>query len=97
MQIELASLADPAIGELLTGRGYRLVSFENVLGLAVAGEHERVTPPGIEVRPSGDDELETWLEAVVDADLHPGSQGVPSHEEFSRDVLAGAERGRLAL
>jgi GNAT superfamily N-acetyltransferase len=92
VQIELASVADPAIGELLTGRGYRLVSFENVLGLAVVGEHERGTPPGIEVRPSGDDELETWLEAVVDADLHPDSQGVPSHEEFSRDVLAGAER-----
>jgi hypothetical protein len=31
-QVELAHLADPAIGALLTGRGYRLESFENVLG-----------------------------------------------------------------
>jgi len=31
VQIELAHLADPAIGALLSGRGYRLVSFENVL------------------------------------------------------------------
>jgi GNAT superfamily N-acetyltransferase len=92
VQIELAHLADPAIGVLLTGRGYRLVSFENVLGLALTGEPERVTPAGIEVRPSGDDELETWLETVVDAGLHPDTQGVPSHEEFPREVLAGAER-----
>ena len=31
-QVELSTLADPAIGAALTGRGYRLVSFENVLG-----------------------------------------------------------------
>ncbi len=35
--IELAHLADPAIGVLLTGRGYRLASFENVLGRALTG------------------------------------------------------------
>jgi GNAT superfamily N-acetyltransferase len=92
VQIELAHLADPAIGALLTGRGYRLVSFENVLGRALTGEAERVTPAGVEVRPSGDDELETWLEVVMDADLHPDTQGVPSHEEFPREVLARAER-----
>jgi GNAT superfamily N-acetyltransferase len=92
VQIELANLGDPAIGALLTGRGYRLVSFENVLGLALTGEPARITPAGIEVRPSGDDELETWLEVVVDADLHPDTQGVRSHEEFPREVLAGAER-----
>jgi hypothetical protein len=92
VQIELAHLADPAIGALLTGRGYRLVSFENVLGRALKGEPERVTPPGLEVRPSGDDELEAWLDVVVDAGLHPDVQGVPSHEEFSREVIARAER-----
>jgi ribosomal protein S18 acetylase RimI-like enzyme len=92
VQIELANLGDPAIGALLTGRGYRLVSFENVLGLALTGEPERVTSPGIEVRTSGDDELETWLEVLVDADLHPDTQGVPSREEFPREVLARAER-----
>ena len=92
VQIELTHLADRALGELLTGRGYRLVSLENVLGLALTGEHERVTPPGIEVRLSGDDELGTWLDVVVDADLHPDTQGVPSHEEFAREALVAAER-----
>jgi GNAT superfamily N-acetyltransferase len=63
-----------------------------VLGLALTGEPERITPPGIEVRPSGDDELETWLGVVVDAGLHPDTQGVPSHEGFPREAFARAER-----
>ena len=92
VQVELANLADPEIGALLTGRGYRLVSFENVLGRALTGDLERVMPPGIAVRPSGDDELETWLDVVVDADLHPDTQGLPSHEEFPREALTEAER-----
>lgn len=92
VQIELAHLAGPAIGAQLTGCGYRLVSFENVLGLALDGEPEQVRPPGIEVRPSGDDELEQWIEVQVDGVAHPDSQGVPSHEEFPRDVIARAER-----
>ena len=92
VQIELAHLAGPAIGALLTGRGYRLVSFENVLGLAIMGEPERVTPAGIEVRPSGDDEFESWLEVQADAVAHPDTQGVPTHEEFPREVIVRAER-----
>ena len=58
-QIELAHLADPEIGALLTARGYRLTSFENVLGLALEGEPERVTPPGVEVGPSAEEEFES--------------------------------------
>ena len=46
VQVELAHLADPAIGILLSERGYRLESFENVLGLALDGGFERVHPPG---------------------------------------------------
>jgi GNAT superfamily N-acetyltransferase len=96
VQIELAHLADPAIGALLTGRGYRLVSFENVLGLALAAEPERVTPAGVEVRPSGDGEFEAWLDVVADAVAHPDTQGVPSHEEFRREAVVRAERDLAA-
>jgi GNAT superfamily N-acetyltransferase len=91
-QIELAHLADPTIGALLTERGYRLVSFENVLGLALDGEPERVTPPGIEVRLSDDEEFDAWLDVVADGFAHPDVEGVPSHEDFPRDVLERAER-----
>ena len=92
VQIELAQLADPAIGALLTGRGYRLESFENVLGRALTGEPERVMPPGVEVRPSGEGESETWLDVVAESVAHPDTQGVPWHEEFPREVVIGAER-----
>src|SRR5207248_2230852 len=82
VQVELANLADPAVGALLTESGYRLTSFENVLGLAVDDDPERVTPPGIEVRPSGEDEFDAWLEVVADGFAHPDAQGVPLHEDF---------------
>jgi GNAT superfamily N-acetyltransferase len=92
VQIELAHLADPAVLAFLSERGYRPVGFENVLGRALEGEVERVMPPGIEVRRSGDDELGAWLGVVVDGVAHPDAQGVPAHEEFSRDVVERAER-----
>lgn len=92
VQIELAHLADPAIGNLLTERGYRLVSFENVLGRTLHGEFRRVTPPGVEVRPSRDDEFGAWLDVVVDGVAHPDVQGVPMHEKFPREVVENAER-----
>ncbi|MBL7488303.1 GNAT family N-acetyltransferase [Frankia sp. AgB1.9] len=90
VQVELSQLADPAVGELLTGRGYRLVSFENVLGRSLDGSPRRVSPPGVEVRPSGDDEFEPWLDVVVDGFAHPDTQGVPTHEEFPREILRRA-------
>lgn len=92
VQVELAHLAEPAIGAVLTERGYRLVSFENVLGLAVEGEPERVMPPGVEVRLTADDEFEMWLDVVADGFAHPDVEGLPQHEEFPRDVIERAER-----
>lgn len=92
VQIELAHLAEPEIGARLTGRGYRLVSFENVLGLALDREPERVRVAGVEVRRSGEDEFGPWLDVVADAVAHPDTDGVPSHEEFPRDVVVNAER-----
>lgn len=90
-QVELAHLSDPAIGALLSARGYHLESFENVLGRALTGGIERVTPPGIEIRPSGDDEFAAWLDVVAEGSVHPDTQGVPWHEEFPREVIIEAE------
>lgn len=91
VQIELSNLGDPRIGALLTDRGYRLTSFENVLGLALDGEIEPVAPRGVEVRRSGENEFDAWLDVVADGVVQPDTQGVPSHEDFPRDVLARAE------
>src|SRR5262245_11665457 len=96
VQVELANLADPAIGELLTERGYRLISYENVLGRGLTADTERVAPPGIEVRHCGEEELQAYLDVVVDAFMHPDTEGVPQHEEFPRDALERAERDMVA-
>jgi GNAT superfamily N-acetyltransferase len=96
VQIELPHLADPAIGTLLTERGYRLESFENVLGRALQGAPLRIVPPGVEVRPSGDAEFDAWLDVVADGVAHPDTQGVPWHEEFPRKVYLDAERDLAA-
>ena len=92
VQVELANLADPAIGETLTERGYRLVWFENVLGLAIGHDRAAVTPEGIEVRLCGEDEYGAWLDVVFEGFAHPDGQGVPSPEDFPRDVIERAER-----
>ncbi|MEN4478039.1 GNAT family N-acetyltransferase [Mycolicibacterium cosmeticum] len=93
VQVELSNLADPRIGALLTGRGYRLVSFENVLGTPPATEPG---VPGVQVDKAGADELQAWIDVVVDGFAHPDAEGVPSHEEFPRDVLAAAVRDMVA-
>ena len=92
-QVELAHLAESAIGELLSDRGYRLESFENVLGLALdSDDPEPITPPGIEVRRSTADELDAWVAVVADASTHPHTQGLPWHDEFPREAVENAER-----
>lgn len=92
VQIELAHLGDPAIAAFLTARGYRLSSFENVLGLALTDAPDRIAPVGIEVRLARDVEFEAWLRVVTEAVAHPDDQGLPSHEQFPDEVLALAEQ-----
>jgi GNAT superfamily N-acetyltransferase len=97
VQIELAHLADPAIAPLLTERGYRLVSFENVLGRALGdGDSVAETPPAIEVRPATSDELARWVSVVADGVAERDTAGIASHEAFSRGAVEDAERDFLA-
>ena len=97
VQMEIAGLADPALLELLAERGYRLVSFENVLGRALDGTVEQLATAGVDVNLSRDDEFDTWLDVVVEATLHPDRQGVPWQEEFPREILENAERDAAGL
>ena len=95
-QVELAHLADPAIGAELSRRGYRLESFENVLGRDLSAGFQPVMPPGVDVRRSDSGDLQAWLDVVVEGSMHPDTQGVPWHEEFPRDVLIDAELDGMA-
>lgn len=87
VRVELSSLADPAVGAFLTRRGYVLEGFEDVLGLALPAAGLPPVPPDVRVRPSGPDELETWLDVTVRAFLVPDEQGVPSSESFEEGIL----------
>lgn len=96
IQVELAHLADPAVGLMLTERGYRLEAFENVLGMALNRASKQEVSPGIEIRRSDDDEFDAWLAVVAEAAANPDTQGVPWHEEFPRDIYIAAQRDGAA-
>ena len=89
--VELSTLADPRIAELLGARGYRAVAFEDVLGRTL-GHPAGQVPADIEVRPASEHELDAWVDVVVQGFAHPDGEGVPSPEEFPREVVARAER-----
>jgi GNAT superfamily N-acetyltransferase len=95
-QVELTNLADPEIGAMLTGRGYRLVAFENVLGRSLNGSAQPPVFDAIDIRMSGEDELDDWLEVVVAGFAHPDEQGVATHEDFPREIVERAERDLVA-
>lgn len=92
VQVELPHLADPEIGLALSRRGYELEAFENVLGIAIENTYDVTMPDGIEIRPSGDEELDIWLNVMADAVAVPDTQGVPWREEFPRGTYIEAER-----
>lgn len=88
VQVELSSLADPAVGRLLTARGYRLAGFENVLGLALAEWRADDRPSEVTVAGATDGESGAWMRAVIDGFLHPDVfDGPPSHESFGAQAL----------
>ncbi|WP_460724963.1 GNAT family N-acetyltransferase [Nocardia heshunensis] len=92
VQAEVSQLGDPGVGELLTERGYRLVSFENVLGIELGGARAADVADGVEVKHSGEDEFDAWLHVVAEGFAHPDTQGVASHEEFPAEIIANAMR-----
>ncbi len=86
VQCEVSTLADPAIVRKLTTRGYLLVGFENVLGLALPSP-QLTAPSDVRVDRSDHLEFDTWLDVVVSGFAAPDDQGVPSHEQYDREVL----------
>lgn len=95
-QVELSTLADPEIAALLSRRGYVLVGFEDVLGVSLPADPTALEAKGVEVRAARADEVSAWVDVVVEGFAHPNEVGVPSHEDFPRDVVEQAERDILA-
>lgn len=87
VQIELSSLADLALAERLSGRGYALVGFEDVLVRPLSPDESWPEIEGVGIRPSPDDELDRWLDVVVTGFAHPDDQGQAPPEDFPREAL----------
>jgi len=95
IRVELATLADPSVGRSLTQRGYELVGYENVLGLALTGDLvQRLSAAqggqteDVRVARTGDQDTRLWIETVTDGFGHPDHfDGPPPTESFDRDTL----------
>jgi ribosomal protein S18 acetylase RimI-like enzyme len=96
VQVELGNLGDPDVAPLLVRRGYELVSFENVLGVALDAPVEPAQPPRVQIARSEDGDFDDWLAVSVGAVAEPDTAGVPWHETFAAQALEDAERDFLA-
>lgn len=90
VQVELSILADPGLGDRLTGRGYRLISFESVLGRPLGDGLEPAAVEGVVVV-RAEDRRREYLDVVIEAALHPDTTGLAQHESFPRAALEEAE------
>lgn len=94
LQVELAALADHTVAPMLCRRGYELVNFENVLGVALAGEQLEAwnrtlrETADIAVARVVPDETRAWIDVVISGFSAPDIfDGPPSHESFRREAL----------
>lgn len=95
VQFELSTLADPAVAQHLTRRGYTLVGFENVLGVPLVPTPPDRAVAGIDVLAidrDDEDEYRVWLEVDVEASATPDGAGITAHEEFSAEAVRQAVR-----
>jgi GNAT superfamily N-acetyltransferase len=96
IRVELSVMADPAVASTLSGRGYRLVGFENVLGLSLtdrvidrlASAVDADRANGIIAAPASSDHLATWKHVVTTGFAHPDVFDAPAADEsYERDAL----------
>lgn len=92
LQAEVATLADGSFAQVLTRRGYVLVAFENVLGLALGTP--RSEPPArgeLSIAEDGEAGSGAWLDTVVTGFAHPDAvPGGAQHETFPREAIERA-------
>jgi hypothetical protein len=96
IRVEQSSLADPAVAAMLTRRGFALVGYENVLGLALTAEVvsafrrecDTARARGIEIVPVPRDQTHTWIRTASQGFLTPDHfDGPPPTETFSREAM----------
>ena len=101
VQVEISTLAEPAVASALSSRGYQLVGFEAILarttGDAEQADAPALHPDQISLAPCVEGELDLWIDIVVSGFLVPDTQGVASHESFEREPLESVIREFAAI
>ncbi len=88
VRVELATLADPAIGLQLSRRGYQLAGFENVLGTLIDAYVAAPQAPGLSVTRARPEDSGAWIDVVTTGFLSPDAfDGPASDESFPREEL----------
>lgn len=89
VQVELSTLADPALGAFFTERGHLLVGVENVLGRRLAANEMNSVPASsaITISTVPPAELPRWLDIMITGFAVPDTQGPGVPESFDRAVL----------
>ena len=89
VQVELSTLADPALGAFFTERGHALVAVENVLGrrLTANDANTAPAPAAITISTVPPAELPRWLDIMITGFAAPDTQGPGVPEVFDRAVL----------
>ena len=91
VQVECSTLADPRMAAMLTGRGYRLVGFENVLARRLSDDVNVIGTSEVSVSVVDGDDRPLWMETLTTGFLHPDVfDGPVSHESFDRSALERA-------
>lgn len=84
VRVELSTLCPTPLGRLLTERGYRLMGFENVLGIAVA--ESEVVDSATRVQLVTSRELADWQRLLIEGFGAPDATGIIV-DSFTHDVI----------
>jgi len=88
VRVELSILAHPTVGEVLTGRGYRLHGFENVLGRSLKALEPANSNPELTVEVLQDKDAATWMDIAVSSFLELDGTGSGPDDSISREEMA---------
>jgi hypothetical protein len=88
VRVELSILAHPAIGEVLTGRGYRLHRFDNVLGRSLKVLEPPKSSPELTVEVLQEEDAATWMDIAVTSFSELDGTGTGADDSISREPLA---------
>ncbi len=106
VRVELSTLADAAVAPMLTARGYSLVGFENVLGLALSRDMAAHLKTAVDQDRARDvvvtrataEEAPMWIDVVTTGFAHPDVfDAPPSQESYPREALEETFRDFLSI